>query len=153
MLQSGHPAPDVDWVKKPTDPKQRRRRLLAHLVMVCLGVGSYVLIASVAEPHRSGALTRDGTGPDGVVWGEERWGDRQLVVELVGAEHHLRAFATPDGPRYDVLSAKTGEVIARNLHADDVYRVAPGLDLEQLGLPTEDPDGPEQLMLVLPDEH
>lgn len=63
---------------------------------------------------------------------------------LDGAERTVLCFATPDGPRYSVFT-REGVLLQADMYADDVYRVFPDLDIENMHL-EPGPDGPLMLM-------
>lgn len=68
----------------------------------------------------------------------------KLLGMLDGAERTVLCFATPDGPRYSVFT-REGVLLQADMYADDVYRVFPDLDIENMHL-EPGPDGPLMLM-------
>lgn len=67
---------------------------------------------------------------------------RPFVGELITATHSILIYADDAGPRYTIRTL-TGEVLARDLAPDEVYREFPGLDLQDLHF---SPDGPGRLI-------
>jgi hypothetical protein len=126
----------------PRVPATRRRLgrfgVLAVLAIVFAGA------ASVFGPFASRAGPGDGSampqmlGKDG----------RILIGRTLGREHRLTVYATRDGTLYTV-TASDGRILARDLAADDVYRMFPDLDPGSLHASPGEVSG--RLMMVDPD--
>jgi hypothetical protein len=93
--------------------------------MVFLGIASVVNPngprTASADPFSTPPRTSTTTHPKG-------W---KLIGTLVGTQHEVRCWATPDGPRYSVHTLD-GCLLQDNLPADEVYRAFPDVDLEHL---------------------
>ena len=68
----------------------------------------------------------------------------RLLGTLEGREQRVLCFASPDGPRYSVHTLD-GALLVADLPADEVYRLFPEIDLENMRL-EPGADGPLMLM-------
>lgn len=91
---------------------------------------------SEAAPTLSGASRHQDLNPSsrdassrGAIETDEALGP--FVGELISSDFRILVYAGVDGPRYTVLNAD-GTVLSRGLHADEVYRTVPGLDVRDL---------------------
>lgn len=60
---------------------------------------------------------------------------------MLGREYLVWIYSEKDEPRYTICK-RTGDVIAADLTAQQVYAQFPDLDIEHLGVPTGDGSGP-----------
>ena len=129
-------------------PSPTTRRVRGVLVMVG-GALAFLGIASVVNPNGPRNASAGGTNTFAatqVLADTHPTRGWKLIGTLLNAEHEVRCWATPQGPRYSVHSLD-GRLLQDNLVADDVYRAFPDMDLERL---RADPPNQRTLMLADP---
>ncbi len=111
-------------------------RLARRMLFVLAGAAVFLGVASVIKPApRQAAATiptavplvlpASSLGPHDKGW--------KLLGTLQGKTLIVRAFASPDGPRYSVYST-LGQLLQADLPADEVYRAFPQVDLQNIRL-------------------
>jgi hypothetical protein len=145
-------------VHGPLGSRRARRALL-----VLGGAAAFLGIASVVKPppqsasaspsvtvaHAerrpapSGKLREEGAAPAAQFPDHPQgW---KLIGLFRGRQHEVRAYASPEGPRYGVYGLD-GTLLQADLPSDEVYRAFPDIDLNNLqGVPEE---GSGALMLA-----
>ncbi|MBX3356912.1 MAG: hypothetical protein KF745_00640 [Phycisphaeraceae bacterium] len=127
-------------------------RSVNRIVAIAVAVMVFAAISSVIRPSDSSAdplharTPKPTLGPAPAVF---KAPDRDalgnmLIGQLTSADHLVLAYATREGPRYTVC-ALDGTVLESNLMADDVYRVFPSLNIENMVL---DPDEGSQPVMM-----
>lgn len=106
-------------------------------VFVFLGV--FLAAARMIDPFSSGATTVNLSGQR--LGAEPAPNTRvqtvpALIGTLIGAEHTLEIFVTPEGMRYTVRD-RAGNVLAEQIGDDEVYEAFPSLDISTMHADTE----------------
>jgi hypothetical protein len=111
-------------------PSHAGRRVRTTLVMLA-GAAVFLGIASVVNPKGPRSASADSFNATQVLATPTHPKGWKLIGSLVNAEHELRCWATPLGPRYSVHTLD-GRLLQDNLLSDDVYRAFPDIELEHL---------------------
>lgn len=120
---------------------------LRRILPVLCGAAVFFGVASVVKPPPRSASAGNGRQPTSTssplanAQHPKGW---KLLGMLDGANHTVLCFATPQGPRYSVFT-RAGALLQADMYADDVYRVFPDFDIENMHL-EPGPDGPLMLM-------
>lgn len=110
--------------------------MLKRVLVLAVGVGVFFGVASMIKPAPRQAAADVPTNVPrrlpSATPGEHPKGWK-LLGSLQGKQFLVRAYASPEGPRYTVYSIK-GELLQADLPADEVYRAFPDVDLENMQL-------------------
>ena len=127
---------DQRWARAPF----RKVAIIAFGAAVFLGVASVVkppprsAEAGAGSPLRAPetsrranntAITRSNIPAHAKGW--------RLIGTLEGREHRVNCYASPEGPRYSVHTLD-GALLQADLPADEVYRLFPEIDLQNMTL-------------------
>jgi hypothetical protein len=97
-------------------------------------------VYSAVSPFGASAASRGPAAPVTEAAHPKGW---KLICTLMGTEHMVRCWASPDGPRYSVFTMD-GRLLQADLPADEVYRGFPDIELGNLRAdrPTGHPAAP-----------
>lgn len=101
------------------------------------GAGSSLRVPETSRRADITAISRSNIPAHAKAW--------RLIGTLEGREHRVGCYASPDGPRYSVYTLD-GALLSADLPADEVYRLFPEIDLENMTL--EPGEGGGALMLM-----
>ncbi|MBL0921156.1 MAG: hypothetical protein IBJ10_03395 [Phycisphaerales bacterium] len=116
-----------------TQPTARRTRAAARPLIALALASVFILVARQIEPAGSLAGESGDLGdPIAPAGAPKAFGTgRPSLGTLTGGDYTIEIVPHPDGPRYTVYD-RNGEKIADQLPAEDLYRIAPDLDVTGL---------------------
>ena len=132
---------------------------MGSLGAAAAGVATFLFLASVFNPAPSAArdqhvpaIVNSATRSRGEILDAllraphpKKWSN---LGAMEGAEYVVLVYGSPQGPRYTVCN-RLGEVLERDLAADDVYRSFPDLNIPGMRLEPAS-DGAVPMMLADP---
>jgi hypothetical protein len=108
------------------------RDIIVKAAAAIVALTFFITVARWFRPN-STAARQPGEAPTSTFprTGTPRTLEPRTLGELIGRRYLVRIHAGPDGPLYTVCD-RNGKVLQADLHADDVYRSFPDLDIPSL---------------------